>query len=259
MGERLQGKVAIVTGAGSGIGKACALRFASEGARVVLADINGEAAREAATEIGLDGGEAIGVATDVADGHAVELMVAGAVERYGRLDIMMNNAAAPHGAPLALTSNDDWRRVMSVTLDGTFYGVRAALARMGAQGSGSIINVSSGAGLGGEMMLGAYGAAKAGVINLTKTAAIENGGRGVRVNCICPGPIDTPPLQAWLNYIPGGQEAFERDLPAGRLGRPDEMASVALFLASDESSYVSGAVLVADGGVNARTGTPRLS
>lgn len=259
MGDRLEGKVAIVTGAGSGIGKACAERFAREGAQVVLADVNGESAQIAAADIAIQGGgDALGIEVDVSDGHAVETLVASTVERWGRVDVMMNNAAAPHGAPIALTSDDDWRRVMSVTLDGTFFGMRAALARMGAQGSGSIINVSSGAGLGGELMLGAYGAAKAAVINLTKTAAVENGPQGVRINCICPGPIDTPPLQAWLHYIPGGQSAFEKDLPAGRLGRPEEMAAVATFLASDEASYVNGAVLVADGGVNARTGTPRL-
>ncbi len=234
------------------------MRFAAEGARVVVADIDEDAAVAVAAGIVDAGGEAVPSTTDVSDGHAVETLVASAVRRWGRIDIMMNNAAAPHGAPLALTSDDDWHRVIRVTLDGTFYGMRSALARMNAQGGGSIINVSSGAGLGGEAMLGAYGAAKAAVINLTKTAAIENGPHGVRVNCICPGPIDTPPLQTWLGYLPGGAEAFTGDLPAGRLGTPEEMASVAVFLASDEASYVNGCILVADGGVNARTGTPRL-
>jgi meso-butanediol dehydrogenase / (S,S)-butanediol dehydrogenase / diacetyl reductase len=181
-----------------------------------------------------------------------------AISTFGRIDILMNNAAAPHGGPVSATSDADWRRVMSVTLDGVFHGVRAALGPMIAQGSGSIINISSGAGLGGEVMLGAYGAAKAAVINLTKTAAVENAASGVRINCICPGPIATPPLEAWLSAIPGGAEAFAKQIPAKRIGKPEEIAAVAVFLASDEASYVTGAIVVADGGVNARTGTPRF-
>ncbi|MFN2427266.1 MAG: SDR family NAD(P)-dependent oxidoreductase [Candidatus Binatia bacterium] len=258
MAGRLEGKVAVITGAASGIGRATALRFAAEGAAVVVGDISTEGAAAVATEIVTQGGRAVSRKVDVALSCEVEALVTEAVERFGRIDILMNNAAAPHGAPVAATSDDDWRRVMSVTLDGVFYGVRAALVRMTAQGSGSILNISSGAGLGGEVMLGAYGAAKAAVINLTKTAAVENAGFGVRVNCICPGPIATPPLEAWLGAIPGGVEAFSKQIPARRIGEPEEIASVATFLASDEASYVTGAIVVADGGVNARTGTPRF-
>lgn len=258
MAGRLEGKVAIVTGGGSGIGRATALRFGREGAAVVVADVAGAAAEAVAAVIVAAGGRATGCTVDVSSSAAVDAMVDGAVARYGRLDILMNNAAAPHGAPVAATSDADWRRVMGVTLDGVFYGVRAALRVMAAQGSGSVINISSGAGLGGEVMLGAYGAAKAAVINLTKTAAVENAATGVRVNCICPGPIATPPLKAWLDAIPGGVEHFEKQIPARRIGAPDEIAAVATFLASDEASYVTGAVIVADGGVNARTATPRF-
>lgn len=258
MAGSLEAKVAIVTGGGSGIGRATALRFAAEGAAVVVADISADAAAAVAAEISAAGGRAAARTVDVAVASQVDALVEEAVARFGRIDVLMNNAASPHGAPIAATTDADWRRVMSVTLDGVFYGMRAALVRMTAQGCGSILNISSGAGLGGEVMLGAYGAAKAAVINLTKTAAVENAAFGVRVNCICPGPIATPPLRAWLGAIPGGAEAFSKQIPAKRIGEPAEIAAVAAFLASDEASYVTGAVVVADGGVNARTGTPRF-
>lgn len=258
MAGRLEGKVAAITGAASGIGRATALRFGAEGAAVVVGDVSAEGAAAVAAEIVARGGRASAKKVDVAVSAEVDALVEEAVLRFGRIDILMNNAAAPHGAPVSATTDADWRRVMSVTLDGVFYGVRAALQRMTPQGTGSILNISSGAGLGGEVMLGAYGAAKAAVINLTKTAAVENAAFGVRVNCICPGPIATPPLAAWLGAIPGGVEAFSRQIPAKRIGEPDEIAAVATFLASDEASYVTGAVVVADGGVNARTATPRF-
>lgn len=255
---RLQGKVAVVTGAGSGIGRAAALRFAAEGAAVLVTDVQGAAAEAVAAEITTAGGRAAARTVDVSSSAAVDAMADDAVARFGAVDVWMNNAACPHGAPVAATTDADWRRVMGVTLDGVFFGVRAALRTMEGRGAGSVINIASGAGLGGEVMLGAYGAAKAAVINLTKTAAVENAASGVRVNCICPGPIATPPLRAWLDAIPGGIEHFEKQIPARRIGLPDEIASVAVFLASDEASYVTGAVIVADGGVNARTATPRF-
>ncbi len=255
---RLEGKVAVVTGAGSGIGRATALRFALEGAAVVVGDISVDGASSVAAHIVAEGGRAVARTADVSVSSEVDALVDEAVTRFGRIDILMNNAACPHGAPIVATSDADWNRVMSVTLDGVFYGVRAALRHMTAQGSGSILNISSGAGLGGEVMLGAYGAAKAAVINLTKTAAVESAASGVRVNCICPGPIATPPLHAWLGAIPGGVDSFSKQIPARRIGEPEEIAAVAVFLASDEASYVTGAVVVADGGVNARTGTPRF-
>lgn len=257
-GSRLQGRVALVTGAGSGIGRACALRFAAEGAHVFVNDVRAEAAEAVVKEIAAAGGRGDALPGDVADAPQVDAMIRAAAERGGRLDVLVNNAAAPHGAPVEETTDEAWRRVQSVTLDGVFFGVRAALRVMRAQGGGSIVNVSSGAGLGGEPSLGAYGAAKAAVINLTQTAAVENARHGIRVNAICPGPIETPPLLAWIDYVPGGRAAFEAQIPQKRLGRPEEIAAVALFLASDEASYVNGAVIVADGAVAARTAAPRF-
>src|SRR5262249_43994510 len=157
------------------------------------------------------------------------------VLRHGRLDVLVNNAALPIPGSVEATSAEDWRRVFAVTLDGTFNGTRFAIPLMARQGGGAIVNVASGAGLGGEPGLAAYAAAKAAVINLTRTAAVENAARGVRVNVICPGPIETPPLLGFLGVWPGGRAAFERQIPARRLGRPEEIAAVALFLASDEA------------------------
>ena len=257
MGDRLRGKVAIVTGAGSGIGRATALRVAAEGAKVVVNDLNGEAAARVAKEIEAAGGSAAAFPADVADPRAVEALVREAGARFGRLDVLVNNAAAVIPGPVEAIADEDWRRTQAVTLDGVFYGMRAALPVMAAQGGGSIINIASGAAVAGEPGLAAYGAAKAAVVNLTKTASVENAARGVRVNTILPGPIETPPLLAAVEAT-GGRAGWERQIPCGRLGRPEEMAAVALFLASDDASYVHGAAIIADGGVAARTNSPRF-
>jgi meso-butanediol dehydrogenase/(S,S)-butanediol dehydrogenase/diacetyl reductase len=257
MAERLRGKVALVTGAGSGIGRAIALRFASEGAAVVVNDLVADSAQRVAKEIEAAGGRARAFPADVADPRQVESLVRFATAEFGRLDVLVNNAAAVIPGPVESLRDEDWRRTQSVTLDGVFYGMRAALPIMAAQKSGAIINISSGAAIAGEPGLGAYGAAKAAIVNLTQTAAVENAGRGVRINTILPGPIETPPLLAAVEAT-GGRAGWERQIPCGRLGRPEEMAAVALFLASDDASYVHGAAIVADGGVAARTNSPRF-
>jgi meso-butanediol dehydrogenase/(S,S)-butanediol dehydrogenase/diacetyl reductase len=257
VGDRLQGKVALVTGAGSGIGRAIAIRFAAEGAALVVNDLVAEAAQRVAKEIEAANGRARAFAGDVSDARRVEAAVRFAVSEFGRLDVLVNNAAAVMPGALETLRDEDWRRTQAVTLDGVFFGMRAALPVMAAQGGGSIINISSGAAVAGEPGLGAYGAAKAAIVNLTKTAAVENAARGVRINTILPGPIETPPLLAAVEAT-GGRAGWERQIPCGRLGRPEEMAAVALFLASDEASYVHGAAIIADGGVAARTNSPRF-
>ncbi|MFI5317502.1 MAG: SDR family NAD(P)-dependent oxidoreductase [Myxococcota bacterium] len=255
--QRLAGKVALVTGAGSGIGRAIALRFAAEGAALVVNDLVADAAQRVAKEIEEAGGRARPFPADVSDPRQVESLVRFATAQFGRLDVLVNNAAAVVPGAVESLSDADWRRTQSVTLDGVFYGMRAALPIMAAQQSGSIINISSGAAIAGEPGLGAYGAAKAAIVNLTQTAAVENAARGVRINTILPGPIETPPLLAAVEAT-GGRAGWDRQIPCGRLGRPEEMAAVALFLASDDASYVHGAAIVADGGVAARTNSPRF-
>jgi NAD(P)-dependent dehydrogenase (short-subunit alcohol dehydrogenase family) len=255
---QLRRKVAVITGAGSGIGRACALRFAAEGAQVVVNDLVGAAAEAVAKEIAAAGGEASAFQGDVSDSARVDALIDAAVQRYGGLDVLVNNAAAPIPGPLAEIRDADWRTVQSVTLDGQLYGIRAALRVMRERRQGSIINIASGAALGGEPGLGAYAAAKAAVVSLTRTAAIENGPYGIRVNVILPGAIATPPMLAWAEAIPGGVPAWSKQIPIRRLGQPEEMANVALFLASDQSSYVTGAAIVADGGVYARGAAPRF-
>jgi NAD(P)-dependent dehydrogenase (short-subunit alcohol dehydrogenase family) len=256
MGDRLQGRVAIVTAAGSGIGRACAKRFAAEGARVVVNDRDGAAAEGVVAEIAAAGGRGETFVADVSSSERVTAMIRETAARHGRLDVLVNNAAAPAFGLVEEMPDELWRAVFAVTLDATFFGMRAAIPVMAAQGGGSIINTASAAGLGGVANFGAYGTAKAAVIALTKTAALEAAARRVRINTICPGSIDTPPLGAFVDSLPGGRTAFVRSIPARRIGLPEEVAAVALFLASDESSYVTGSVLVADGGVSAMLGAP---
>jgi len=258
MGERLRQKVAVVTAAGSGIGRAIARRFAAEGAIVVVNDIRADAAAEVTAEIDREGGRASSLVADVSESAEVNRLVGETVSRFGRLDVMVNNAAAPLLGRIDQMTDQEWNAVFAVTLNATFYGLRAAIPPMVEQGGGAIINTASAAGLGGAIGLGAYGGAKAAVVNLTKTAALENADKNVRVNAICPGSIATPPLLAFVDMVPGGRATFERQIPARRIGTAEEIANVALFLASDEASYVTGAVIVADGGVLAAIGGTTL-
>ncbi len=251
---RLTGKVAIVTAAGQGIGRACALRFAAEGALVVVNDVRGDAAEAVVAEITSAGGRAHAFVADVGASERVTAMITETAARHGRLDVLVNNAAALGYGRVEDMTDEAWRRVFAITLDATFYGCRAAIPVMAAQGGGSIVNTASAAGVGGSYGLSAYGAAKAAVLNLTRAAALEAAGRGIRVNALCPGSIDTPPLRAFVESLPGGRAEFEKQIPLKRIGTADEMANVALFLASDEASYVTGAMIVADGGVLAGVG-----
>lgn len=250
---QLEGKVALVTGAGSGIGRAAAELFAAEGAAVVVSDVNAETAEETAHRISGTGARAVGVACDVADPGQVEEMFASVRTSLGRLDVLYNNAgiAGPPGGVLDV-SHADWSRVMRVNLDGCFHCCREALPLMLAHGAGSIINQSSIAALvgGGPPHLGpitAYNASKAAVIALTRSVAYEFGGRGVRCNAILPGSVETGmtgPIMGSEKYVAGVKSAT----PLARFGQPEEVARAALFLASDASSFVSGETLVVDGG-----------
>lgn len=248
---RLLDRVAVITGGGSGIGRATALRLAAEGAQVVVADIDADAAAASASAIGDAGGRATASCCDVRDAGEVEALLAAVVAERARLDILVNNVGLTLGGELADISDEQWRALVAVNLDATFFGVRAALRHMRPQGGGSIINVSSGAGLSGSPGMGPYGACKAGVIQLTRTAAIENIGTGVRINCLVPGAIATSALLGWAEQQPGGRVAHERSLIPRRLGRPEEMAACIAFLASDDASFVNGEALVADGGASA--------
>ncbi len=254
---RLHAKVAAVTGAGAGIGRAIALRFAREGAHVVVSDRDAASAEATRAAIQQAGGQAVAHPCDVSQEAALGALVEATVRHFGHLDIFVNNAAFVRPALLADTDTKSWKKSIEVTLDGTFYGVRAALGVMVTQRRGVILNITSGAGLGGEPYHNAYGAAKAAVHNLTQLACVENARHGIRVNAICPGPIDTETLRLVLGQRPGGLEAFVSQIPATRLGLAEEVASAAVFLASDEAAYVNGAILTVDGGISARTGAPR--
>ena len=245
--DRLQGKVALITGGGSGMGRASCLLFAREGARVAVVDRVAGAGEETVALIAGEGGEAVFVEADVADAAAVERMVATTVDRYGRLDVLFNNAGVEGPAvDLLGYGEEDWARVIAVNLTAVYRAMRAAIPHMIGQGGGVILSTASVAGLVGLARSSAYSAAKAGVIGLTRTVALEYGPQGIRANCICPGFVATP----MLDRVLGGREesVLNRLTPLRRVGTADDIAQAALYLASDESSYVTGVPFVVDGG-----------
>lgn len=248
MSAKLDGKVAIVTGAARGLGQAIAQAFADAGATVVLSDLPGEALDSATAAIG---GSASAIACDVTDEAQVEALVAQTVDAHGKLDVMVSSAGVAGVAPIVQMSLEEWRRVLSVDLDGVFLCTKHAAAAMAAAGGGNIINIASIKAFGGSPATSHYGAAKAGVVSLSKSAAMEMRPFNVRVNAICPGWVQT-------DMIDQNRAAFEELLPMtfdeyighiqGRLGEPSEIADVAVFLASDRSSFSSGTAYVVDGG-----------
>lgn len=249
---RLEGRACVVTGAGSGIGRATAVRLAEEGGHVVCADLNGDAASETAASIG-DGAEA--VATDVSDPSQVEAMIARCVELHGRVDVLVNNAGVNIPGVLHEVPDDVIDRTLAVNVKGPIYGCRAAIPHMLQQGGGSIVNVSSVNGIVSEPFLSVYSASKGAVVMLTKGVALDYAKQGIRCNAICPGWVDTPINYAHAEMLGGLQHVYDTIdsfQPIGRPGRPEEIANVALFLASDESSFMTGSIVSADGGMTAQ-------
>lgn len=258
MSQRLEGKVAIITGSGRGIGRAGAELFAREGASVVVSDIDGAIAKETAQAIIEAGGRAIDHVTDVTDSAQVDALVDRTVAEFGRLDIMWSNAGGARPEETLGVTDEQYQDVIALNMHGVFYSTRAALRVMVAQKNGSILITTSGAGIGGIPGLTAYGMAKAAVINLAKSVAQEFGPHGIRANVIAPGPIDSEGLSSYLDSVEGLREKMEDGVPVGRLGQSEEIANAALFLASDEASYVSGVVVPVDGGVGSGHPTPPL-
>ncbi len=252
MGDRLEGKVCIVTGAGSGIGRATAVRFAEEGAMVTCVDVNADAVDEVAREIGPS---AFAVRADVSDPQQVRAYTDGTVERWGSLGVVFNNAGVNLPGTFHEASDEVVDRTLAVNVKGPIYGCRYAIPHMLGGGGGSIINTTSVNGLVAEPFLAIYATSKGAIIMLSKGIALDYAKQGIRCNAIAPGWVDTPINYAHAELLGGLQEVYatiDSFQPIGRPGEPREIANVALFLASDESSFVTGSVIVADGGMTAK-------
>lgn len=246
MAGLVAGKVALVTGGGSGIGRQACLVFSREGAKVVVSDVAPEGGEETVRLIKQADGEATFIKVDVAQAAEVEALVAKTVETYGRLDCAYNNAGiAGRTARVADDTEENWDRILSINLKGVWLCLKYEIAHMLKQGGGAIVNTASGAGLIGVRQLGAYVASKHGVVGLTKTAALEYAKSNIRVNAVCPGPIDTPMLRGASERVIDAMAAAQ---PNGRLGQPQEIAEAAVWLCSDAASFVTGHPMPVDGG-----------
>lgn len=248
---RLAGKVAIVTGGGSGIGRACAQRFAREGARVVVADRDEAAVRTTLTEITREGGSGLAAVGDVARDEDVATLMERTVQAFGPPTILLNNAATTAFGTLADAPASELDRVLAVNVRSVWACAHAAIPLMRDAGGGTIVNMASITGIVGAPGMAAYSTSKGAIITLTRTLALEVAEQAIRVNCICPASIDTPMLRASFERLEDPEAARARNVkrhPLGRLGTPDDVANLALFLASDEASFITGGTYVIDGG-----------
>ncbi|MEY4576906.1 MAG: hypothetical protein RL701_1609 [Pseudomonadota bacterium] len=253
MSQKLAGKVALVTGGGSGIGRASAHAYAREGAKVAVVDIDGAAARDVAAAIKVLGGEAISITVDVANGAQVAAMVEQVVSHFDRLDIAFNNAGIDiEHEPIALASEETFDKLMSVNVKGVWLCMKYEILQMLKQGGGAIVNTASIGGLVGSPRQPIYGGTKHAVIGLTKSAAVEYGRKGIRINAVCPGIINTDMMDRAIERDPRRKTYIEQAHPIGRIGEAEDIASAVVFLSSDDASFMIGHSLTVDGGFTAR-------
>lgn len=255
MSGRFSDKTVVITGGASGIGAAAARRFHTEGAAVVIADLDDAKGAALAAELGA---RAVYHKADVSDWPDVDALMQAAVDTFGRLDILFNNAGIGSFGETPDLTVEQWRRVIAIDLDAVFYGSKAAIPHMRKVGGGAIINTASASGMAGDYGFTAYNAAKGGVINYTRACAIDHARENIRVNAVCPGPVETPILMGIME-VPGLHEAWVKTVPAKRFAKPEEIAAVVAFLASEDASYVTGAIIPVDGGLTAHTGQPRVA
>jgi len=245
----LKGRVALVTGGSSGIGRATALAFANEGAKVAIADVNAKDGEETVRTIEQAGGEAMFVSANVSKAADAEVLIERVVEKYGRLDCAFNNAGVDNlHSPVGEVLEEEWDRVININLKGTMLCMRYEIPQMLAQGGGTIVNTSSVAGLIGSPKSPAYVSSKFGVVGLTRSAALDYANKGIRINAVCPGVTRTAIFEAYLKETPEAAAQISTQSPMGRVGQPEEIAAAVIWLSSDEASFVTGQALAVDGG-----------